>query len=100
MKKALLFAALLVVTAGLFAQEEIEVTTGMSYANDVYYSLENGSVTTVQRDNWDIGFITQVFSVSILANNGSFVELYTYSKGDTASWGQPGHHRNGLEPYV
>lgn len=86
MKKAILFAALVVVTTGLFAQEEKEVTTGAGYANDVYYSLENGSVTTVPRNNWDIGFITQVFSVSILTNGGEGVELYTYSKGDTANW--------------
>jgi len=86
MKKALLFAALFTVTAGLSAQEEKEVTTGAGYANDVYYSLENGTVDTVQRDNWDIGIITQVMSVSILTNGGSGVELYTYSKGDTANW--------------
>ena len=74
------------IAIGLLAQEEKEVVTGAGYANDVYYSLENGTVMTVQRDNWDIGFITQVFSVSILTNGGSGVELYTYSKGDTANW--------------
>lgn len=86
MKKALLFAALFTVTAGIFAQEEKEVTTGAGYANDVYYSLENGTVDTVARNNWDIGFTTNNFSISILANNGSGVELYTYPAGDTADW--------------
>jgi len=86
MKKALLFAGMILMAAGLIAQEEKEVITGAGYANDVYYSLEDGTVTTVQRDNWDIGIITGVYSVSILANNGSDVELYTYSKGDTANW--------------
>jgi hypothetical protein len=62
------------------------VTTGAGYADDVYYSLENGTVTTVQRDNWDIAFITQVMSVSVLANNGSGVELYTYPDGTIDDW--------------
>jgi hypothetical protein len=86
MKKALLITGMILMTAGLIAQEEKEVVTGAGYANDVYYSLENGTVTTVQRDNWDIGIITQVFSVSILTNGGSGVELYTYTNGDTANW--------------
>ena len=86
MKRASLLATMFVMTIGLFAQEQIEVITGFGYADDVYYSLENGSVTTVARDNWDIGFTTSNFSISILANNGSGVELYTYSKGDTADW--------------
>ncbi|MEN8201999.1 MAG: hypothetical protein ABFS28_05335, partial [Bacteroidota bacterium] len=86
MKKALLFAGMILMAAGLMAQEQKEVLTGDGYANDVYYSLENGTVTTVQRDNWDIGFITQVYSISILANNGSGVELYTYSNGTINDW--------------
>ena len=86
MKKALLFAALMVVTTGLFAQEEKEVTTGAGYANDVYYSLENGNVDTVARNNWDLGFTTSNFSVSILANTTSGVEVYTWPAGDTANW--------------
>lgn len=70
----------------LTAQEQVEVVTGPSYADDVYYSLENGTVTTVTRNNWDLGFTTSNWSISILANNGSGVELYTYPAGDTADW--------------
>lgn len=70
----------------LMAQEQKEVVTGAGYADDVYYSLENGTVATVARDNWDIAFVTQVMSVSILANNGSGVELYTYPGGTIDDW--------------
>jgi len=70
----------------LSAQEQIEVVTGPGYADDVYYSLENGTVTTVARNNWDLGFTTSNFSISILANHSSGVELYTYPSGDTADW--------------
>jgi len=86
MKKTLLFASALLISLGLLAQGQKEVVTGAGYANDVYYSLENGTVTTVQRDNWDIAFIAQQMNVSILANNGSGVELYTYPDGDIDDW--------------
>jgi hypothetical protein len=71
---------------GLMAQVQKEVITGADYANDVYYSLENGTVTTVQRDNWDIAFVAQVMSVSVLANNGSGVEVYTWPYGTIDDW--------------
>jgi len=86
MKKGILLFVMGLLSISLIAQEQKEVVTGSGYADDVYYSLENGSVTTVARDNWDIGFITQIYSVSILANNGSGVELYTYSTGDINDW--------------
>jgi len=86
MKKTLLFTAMTMISLGLLAQEQKEVVTGASYANDVYYSLENGTITTVDRDNWDIAFVAQVMSVSVLANNGSGVEVYTYPDGNIDDW--------------
>lgn len=86
MKKLLPFAFTVLISMGLLAQEQKEVVTGVSYADDVYYSLENGTVTTVQRDNWDIGFVAQVMSVSVLANNGSGVEIYAYPEGGIDDW--------------
>lgn len=86
MKKTLLFTAITLICTGLLAQVQKEVVTGTGYANDVYYSLETGTVTTVDRDNWDIAFVTQVMSVSVLANNGSGVELYTYPDGTIDDW--------------
>ena len=86
MKKTLLFAFTLLISLGLLAQEQREVITGAGYANDVYYSLENGTLTTVARNNWDIAFVTQQMSVSVLANNGSDVKLYTYPGGDIDDW--------------
>jgi len=77
---------MVLVSMGLLAQEQKEVVTGAGYANDVYYSLENGAITIVDRVNWDIAFVAQQMSVSILANNGSGVELYTYPEGDIDDW--------------
>lgn len=86
MKKNLLLVTIAMISLATLAQEQKEVITGASYANDVYYSLENGTITTVQRDNWDIGFIAQIMSVSVLANNGSGVEIYAYPGGDIDDW--------------
>ncbi|MCK5693848.1 MAG: hypothetical protein KAI08_13390, partial [Bacteroidales bacterium] len=86
MKKNLLVVTMVLISMGLLAQEQKEVITGAGYADDVYYSLENGTLTTVDRANWDIAFVTQQMSVSILANNGSGVELYTYADGDIDDW--------------
>lgn len=86
MKRILLLLCFALISLGLMAQEQKEVITGAGYANDVYYSLENGTVDTVARDNWDIGFYTFYYSAGIIANNGSDVELYTYSEGDIDDW--------------
>lgn len=72
--------------SSVFAQTNVDVTTGASYADEVYYSFTNGSVATSPRDNWDLAFASERMDVSILANNGAGVEVYTYPNGDISSW--------------
>lgn len=62
------------------------VIMGQGYANDVYYSFENGVVAAVPRANWDIGIHTSVWSATIITNGGAGVNLYTYPKSDTTGW--------------
>ena len=62
------------------------VIMGQGYANDVYYSFENGIVSAVPRANWDIGIHTSVWSATIITNGGAGVNLYTYPKSDTTGW--------------
>ncbi|MEA3503598.1 MAG: T9SS type A sorting domain-containing protein [Bacteroidota bacterium] len=69
-----------------YAQTTVNIVTGAGYANDVYYSFDNGSVSTSPRAEWDIAFATGRYNVSVLANNGSMVELYTYPNGDISAW--------------
>ncbi len=59
---------------------------GAFYANEEYYSMENGSAGHVARDVWDIGFKSGVFTSSITANTTMGVELYTYPNADTSAW--------------
>jgi hypothetical protein len=62
------------------------VVMGPNYANDIYYSFENGIVASVPRTNWDIGFHTTVWTATIITNGAAGVELYTYPKADTTGW--------------
>ena len=78
-------------TTFIQAQTVDSISMGPGYANDIYYSMENGEVANVARDNWDIAFFTPRFSAGIMINDGytaagSFTTLYTYPYDDTAAW--------------
>lgn len=66
--------------------EADSVTMGAGYANDIYYSMENGEILSVDRTNWDLGFYTNAFSAAIITNDGNGVALYTYPNADTNGW--------------
>ncbi len=87
MKKFLSFLLFALSANVIIAQTTETVSIGASYANEVYYSFDNGSVKTEPRNTWDIAFTTEVYDVSILANNGNEIELYTYPDGDISNWG-------------
>lgn len=62
------------------------VTMGSGYAYDVYYSMTNGVVATVPRNNWDIAFLTGSWTSTIIINSGAGVKLFTYPNGNISSW--------------
>jgi hypothetical protein len=62
------------------------IAMGASYANDIYYSFENGVVASPARNTWDIGFRTSIWTADIITNDGYTVKLYTYPKSDTTGW--------------
>ena len=59
---------------------------GAGYANEVYYSMANGSKGAVARSQWDIAFRANSRSASILTNDGVGVELYSYPKATFSGW--------------
>jgi hypothetical protein len=76
MKKQILAILSIIFSQLAFAQTWVNdsVSAGASYANDVYYSMNNGTVTTVPNNNWHIAFqMAPQFgpsaSASILANH-------------------------------
>lgn len=69
-----------------FLLETDSVSMDAFYANDVYYSFENGDVLSVERANWDIAFYTNQISDGIITNDGAGIKLYLYENGDTTDW--------------
>lgn len=75
--------------AGTYAGTPDSVAMGPGYANDIYYSFEEGVVAVVPRANWDIAFHTTIWSATILTNGASSVNgvyLYTYPNAVTTGW--------------
>jgi hypothetical protein len=73
-------------SSGTFATTPDSVVMGPGYANDIYYSFEDGIVASVPRMNWDIGFHTTLWTATIITNGASGVNLYTYPNSDTTGW--------------
>lgn len=97
MKKLVLVILLSLSVLAINAQTV--VSTGAGYADDVFYSMENGVVKTESRTNWDLGFSTNRMSVSILSNGGAGTMVYNYTANDTAGWATldtTGMIKNGL----
>jgi len=86
MKQFFTTLALMVFSVSLMAQSNIEVYTGADYANEDYYSFTLEELNNSPRNNWDIAFATDNFDVSVQANNGAGVMVYTYPNGDITAW--------------
>jgi hypothetical protein len=63
---------------------DVTIAMGANSASDVYYNLADGSVSTVNRTDWDIAFSVPTQSATVLINEGAGVELYCV--GDTNDW--------------
>ena len=86
---SLLLIAMLTVSIGQAQRSDMtrdSLSLSPFYANDLFYSFENGEVSSVERANWDIAFYTPRFSAGIMINDGSGAVLYTYPNGDTSAW--------------
>ncbi len=62
------------------------VSLGAGYANQTFYSLENGELSSVDNSNWDIGFSVSGLGYGIRINGASGTELFKYPGGDTSAW--------------
>jgi hypothetical protein len=77
--------------------KDVTIEMGSASANDVYYSLANGEVSTITRSDWDIAFSVPLQTATILINEGAGVELYCV--GDTNDWEVVDANTiNGIEP--
>lgn len=94
MKNKYLYTLILIILTGLSTSnaqnknyntlETLSMEAG--YANDIFYSINEGEILNIPRAGWDIAFYTSAFSAGIIINEGSGDQLYTYPNGDTSDW--------------
>jgi hypothetical protein len=88
MKKYLLILSC-ILTGSIFntySQVTDTVSVGAGYANQVYYSLQNGATPAVSNTDWDLGFQLRGFAASIMINSKNDVRLYRANKS-VSDWG-------------
>ena len=61
------------------------VTIQPGYTNQTYYSMPNGTLSTVSNTDWELGFQLRGFAASILINSKNNVHLYKANK-DVNAW--------------
>lgn len=88
MKRNLLFLSALISANCLSAQVNETVSMSAGYANDNYYTLEDGNEVSIARDNWDIAFASNGLggaSSTIRINGGMGTNCWLYNN-DIAQW--------------
>lgn len=86
MKKRLLILLSAFALGSAQAQTEETVSVGAGYANQVYYSLENGEVANNKLDAWDLAFDVSLRGAVVKFNAATGATLSAYPKGDISSW--------------
>ena len=87
MKKHHTLILILLLNSLLIIAQNNQVSLNSGYANQSFFSMQDGEILNIENTNWDIAFSTDAFSATIRTNDGKGVELYTYHLGDTSSWG-------------
>jgi hypothetical protein len=78
-QKLSLIAGILLTGGYISAQTPETISMGSGYANDIYYSAENGVVQTEANDNWDVAFTTDFFDASVIVNHAKGIEVFVAS---------------------
>ena len=73
------------ITAGYVQAQNADSVITSAGTMDVYYDLQTGNQTSVDRSQWDIGLSTGMRNSSIIINENAGVELFVYGN-DTSYW--------------
>jgi len=65
------------------------ISLGAGYANDIFYRLSDGLITSVPRSNWDIGFSVSPREAAIITNGAAGVTLKVYPINANWTWTTP-----------
>ncbi len=67
--KKIILSACIMLTIGIYAQTITDtISTGKSYKNQIWYSLQNDEVGSQSKDTWDLAIELSGFNSSILVN--------------------------------
>ena len=88
MKKITLALTLLTSMSFVFGQNSESVFLQAGYANQSYYHLDNGEVSNVDNNNWDLAFDASGYGSAIRINGMTGTKLFVYSNGDASNWAQ------------
>jgi hypothetical protein len=83
MKKGILVIGI-ALSLGINAQETISMGTG--YANHIWYSLENETVGTAAKDNWELAFEIGSMGAGIRSNRSVEMTVWKYPTQGLANW--------------
>ena len=85
MKKMLMIVGLIsgVTSFGQVISDQVSVQPG--YTNQVYYSLENGEVSNISNQDWDLAFDVSSFGSAIRINGQLGHSVYV-AETDTSNW--------------
>lgn len=87
MRKYLLFLSSLLFCFSSNSQTIVDtVSISAGYADQVWYSLENGEQGRTSQSNWDLAFDVSGFGTSIRINSANGLMLWTYLQADTSGW--------------
>jgi hypothetical protein len=85
MKKIVIIAVMFTATIGRSQQVDDMISVQTGYTNQVYYSFENGEISNINNNDWEIAFDVSAFGSSIRTNGQAGIELYT-TPFDTTNW--------------
>lgn len=87
MKKISLFFTLTTFAFSAHSQTIIDtVSTGATYANQVWYSLANDNQGSAPKNNWDLAFDVSGQGSTIFINSITGTTLWNYPTADTSGW--------------
>ena len=88
MKKIFSLAVALFISTNIFAQIAVydSVTMGNGYANQIFYSMQNGEVSNAPNNNWELAFTTYFMGANAWTNSAQGVALYLIPNTDTSGF--------------
>lgn len=70
----------LIISSNVYSQTQDSASIGAGYINQTFYSMQNGTVSSVLNTDWDLAFQISGFEASILINSKNNVRLFRSEK--------------------